>query len=386
MGSGRKGHLGGLERLALVGRWLSLVALVAGLASADGAAAQTGSIGGAIGSAQGTATVVHSDGRAEAARSGMPVVAGDRIETGLGGAASVTYNDGSTLALNASTTVDLTKSESGSNGILLLTASQSRGVTVSQVGAGKDAEIRILSTAAGVGALLKQGGMAVRTDENTNTVTLACETAQSRVYFPYEDLRVPCEQRIVRTYTTDGDIVDTGQGNQPGMVAVFESVQDGKANGIDPNGQNEQRTQKDGERRENRKEDHDNTAGSGGLQQPGQPGQPGLPSFSITGRCVNITGDGASCNLTATGVATGRVGGVPTVTIQTLRAGGGTTSETFSCTAISASFGFTCVFGATGQVFQGSSVTITVPLAAVGTQTFNFFINCDFFRPPGVAC
>jgi len=386
MRSSRIGRFRRLERLARLGRWLSLVALIAGLASADGVAAQSGSIGGAIGSTQGTATVVHSDGQAEAARSGMPVSAGDRIETGLGGAASVTYSDGSSLALNASTTVDLKKAEGGTNGILLLTASQSRGVTVSQVGTGKDAEIRILSTAAGVGALLKQGGMAVRIDENTNTVTLACETAQSRVYFPYEDLRVPCEQKIVRTFTTDGDIVDTGQGNQPGMVAVFESVQDGKANGINPIGQDEQRSQKDGERRENRKEDHDNTAGSGGLQQPGQPGQPGVPSFSITGRCVNVTGDGATCNLTGAGLTSGQVGGVPTVVIQTLRSGGSTANETFNCTAISAAFGFTCSFGTVGQVFQGSSVAITVPLAAGGTQTFNFFINCDFFRPPGVAC
>src|SRR2546430_1702639 len=154
MRSGRMGRLGGRERLARLGRWLSLVALVAGLGSADGTAAQSGSIGGAIGSTQGTATVVHSDGQAEAARSGLPVAAGDRIETGLGGATSVTFGDGSNVALNANTTIDLKKAEGGPNGILLLTASQSRGVTVSQVGAGKDAEIRILSTAAGVGALL----------------------------------------------------------------------------------------------------------------------------------------------------------------------------------------------------------------------------------------
>src|SRR5438067_1311806 len=136
MGSGRYGRLAGLARLVRLGRWLSLVALIAGLGAADGVAAQPGSLGGTIGSTQGP-------------------------------------------------------------------------------------------------------------------VTVACETKDSRVFFPYEDLRMPCEQKIVRTFTTNGDIVDTGQGNQPGMVAVFESVQDGKANGIDPAGQQEQRAQREGERREN---------------------------------------------------------------------------------------------------------------------------------------
>jgi hypothetical protein len=329
-------------------------------------------------------TVVHSDGRAEAAQSGMAVAAGDRIETGLGGAASVNYTDGSTLSLNALTTVDVKKSEGSSNGTLMLTASQSRGVTVAKVPSGKDAEIRILATAAGVGALLKQGGMAIRTDENTNTITLACETTDSRVFFPYEDQRVPCEQKVVRTFTTDGDVVDTGQGNQPGIVAIFESVQDGKANGVDPAGQHEQRAQKDGERRENSKEDHDNSPNSGSVSPPG-PGPSPIP-FSITGRCVNVTGDGSNCNLTATGVTGGQVGGTPTVAIQTLRSGGSVSTETFSCSTISSSLGFTCSFPTVGQVFQGSGVDITVPQAAGGSNTFNFFIQCDFFRPPGVAC
>ena len=386
MGSGRDGRLWGLARLARFGRWLSLVALLTGLASVHGVAAQSGPVGGSIGSAQGAVTIVHSDGQAEGARSGMPVGAGDRVETGLGGTTSIGYTDGSILVLNSGTTVDLKKSESGASGAWLLTASQSRGVTIAQVPAGRNAEIHVVSTAAGVGALLKQGGMALRIDENTNIVTLACETTDSKVYFPYEDQRVPCEQKIMRTFTTDGDVIDIGQGSQPGMVAVFESVQDGKANGIDPTGQNEQRTQKDGERRENRKEDHDNTAGAGSFQQPGQPGQPAPPNFSISGRCVNVTGDGASCNLTGTGVTTGQVGGVTTVAIQTLRSGGATGTETFNCTPLSSGFSFNCSFGTSGQVFQGSTVVVTVPQAAGGAQAFNFFINCDFFRPPGVAC
>jgi hypothetical protein len=320
-------------------------------------------------------------------------VAGDRVETGPGGATSLTYTDGSDLALNASTTVDVQQSERGPNGMLLLTASQSRGVTVSHVGAGKEAEIRILSTAAGVTALLKQGGMAVRTDENTNTVTLACETPDSKIFFPHEDQRVPCEQRIVRTFTTDGDIIDTAQGNQPGMVAVFESVQDGQANGVDPSGQREQRSQRRGERRENRNEDHDNTAGVGTISPgPGPTPAPGLTPgptpgpFTVTGRCVNSSGDGATCNFNGTGIGEGQVGGIPTGAIQTLRSGGSIASESFSCTPISASFAFTCSFGTVGQIVQGTSVTITVPLAAGGTRTSDFFISCDFPRPPGVAC
>jgi hypothetical protein len=384
MGTGRRGRLSGLERLVRIGRALSLSALVVGFASATSVAAQTGSLGGTVGGTQGTVTVVHSDGQAESARSGMAVAAGDRIETGPGGGTSLNYTDGSTLTLNATTTVDLKQAEAGQNGKLLLTASQSRGVTIAQVGSGKDAEIRILATAAGVGALLKQGGMAVRTDQDTNTVTLACETTQSQVFFPYEDQRVGCDAKAVRTFTTDGDVIDTGQGSQPGMVAVFESVQDGKANGVDPSGQHEQRSQKDGERRENGKEDHDNTAGVGSMSPGPGPG-PG-PAFSITGRCVNVTGDGSNCNLTGTGVTNGLVGGVTTVAIQTLRAGGSTPTEQFSCTPISSAFSFSCVFNPIGQVFQGSNVAVNVPLAAGGTATFNFFIQCDFARPPGVAC
>jgi hypothetical protein len=197
---------------------------------------------------------------------------------------------------------------------------------------------------------------------------------------------MPCEQKVVRTFTTDGDIIDTGQGNQPGMVAVFESVQDGQANGIKPSGQVEQRAQKEGERRENRKEDHDNTSGAGTISQPVPPGQPVPPSFGISGRCVNVVGDGATCDLTGTGVTAGQVGGTPTVVIQTLRSGGSTSNETFNCSSLSPSFGFTCTFGTVGQVFQGGPVTVTIPLAGGGSQVLNFFISCDFVRPPGVAC
>jgi hypothetical protein len=97
-------------------------------------------------------------------------------------------------------------------------------------------------------------------------------------------------------------------------------------------------------------------------------------------------GDGASCNLTGTDLTNGKVGGVPTVDIQTLRTGGSTATETFRCLAISPAFGLTCAFGTTGQVFQGSSVVITAPLGAGSSQAFSFFINCDFFRLPGLAC
>src|SRR5262249_18513113 len=83
MGSGWYGRLLGRARLVRIGRYVSLLALLVNIVSVTGVSAQTGSIGGAIGTAQGSVTVVHSDGQAEAARSGMSVAAGDRIETGL---------------------------------------------------------------------------------------------------------------------------------------------------------------------------------------------------------------------------------------------------------------------------------------------------------------
>ena len=375
-----------MERL---GRWVSLVALIAGLASITVASAQSGNLGGSISSTQGQANIVHSDGRVEAARSGAPVAAGDRIETGLGGATSVAYNDGSTVALGSNTTIDLQKSEGGPTGNLQVTASQSRGVTIARIPSGKEGEIRIEASAAGATALLRQGGMVVRTDDGTNDVAVACDDTQSRVFFPYEDLRVPCEQRIVRTFTSDGDIVDSGQGSQPSVVAVFEEVHDGKQNGIDPAGQAEQRAQKQNEREENEKEDHDNGTGQNGSAIPSPSPSPGPnPSpFSFTGRCDNSILNGtASCSFTATNFSDARVGGTPTISIQTLRLSGGTVTEQFACTAVSSSFGFTCIFSTSGQVFQGTPVNLTYPLVAGGTKSLDFFINCDFFRPPGVAC
>lgn len=123
MGAGPEGRRGTFGWLARFERWLSPWPSSSLHLSFD-RGRPTGSIGGAIGSAQGTVTVVHSDGRAEAARSGMPVEAADRVETGLGGAASITYNGGSSGALNSNTTVDVQKSQGGSNGMLPLTASQ----------------------------------------------------------------------------------------------------------------------------------------------------------------------------------------------------------------------------------------------------------------------
>jgi len=224
--------------------WLLVLASIGLLVVPQYVVAQGGGLGGQISSTSGPATVVKSDGSAEFARIGAPVNPGDRVETGLGGTTSVTYNDGSRVTLSSNSAIKSEQAETGANNTAMIKANQIRGTVLAQIPQGKPAEIRITNDAAGSTMLLKEGGAAVRVDEGTNITSVGCETSSAQVFFPYEDLRVPCEQNITRTFTDQGDIVDQPIGQAGLMNALADAEQEGRTSGIDPSGQEEQRNQK----------------------------------------------------------------------------------------------------------------------------------------------
>ena len=144
------------------------------------------------------------------------------------GQATIRAADGSELILQAATTIDVEEVERGADGALLVTVAQSRGLTVSRIASGRSAELRVYGPAGAV-ALLRRGGMVVRTDEGSNNVTVGCEDRATRVFFPYEDQVVPCEQDMMRTLTTDGDVLDhVVERGVPVVVAVFGGDQLGR--------------------------------------------------------------------------------------------------------------------------------------------------------------
>jgi len=232
-------------RLTRLWQRVAAMALVASLVSTTLVAAQQATAGGAIVSLSGETIVTHPNGESELAKVGTPVSQGDRVAVPGAGGAVIGYSDGSRVGLQPRTTVAFKQLSTGGNGTALVTGDVARGTVTAEAPAGREAEIRVTSEASGAVALLKQGDMAVRVDEDTSNVSVACDQASDRVYFPYADLRVPCEQRIVRTFTSDGDIVDTAAGRGSLLSAVVDNNGDRRGNGINAGGQTEQRNQGD---------------------------------------------------------------------------------------------------------------------------------------------
>jgi hypothetical protein len=64
--------------------------------------------------------------------------------------------------------------------------------------------------------------MAVASDVGTGTIAVSCEDRQSRVYFPYVDDRVPCENNVVRTLSNNRTVDDSrADSNSPLTAAVM---------------------------------------------------------------------------------------------------------------------------------------------------------------------
>lgn len=366
-----------------VWRWLAVLVLVTSVLSGGIAVAQPSGAGGTLLAANGEVVVTHSDGTSELAKAGDPVNAGDRVAVTGSGGALIGYSDGSTVGLQPRTTVDLKQADRASDGSVMVVADQSRGLVTAETPPGKEAQIRVTSQAAGSTALLKQGGMAVRLDESTNTVSVGCEGTSDRVFFPYEDMRVPCEQRIVRTLTDDGDIIDNPAGAGSLISAVFDGDGERRGNGVNPGGQVEQRNQREQDRDE---EEDAESVNAPGFQQAGPSPSPSpIGPGNFSGTCSNRTQGGSSCSISATGLQGGLVGGIPQFESQSITSGGSVISESFPCSPISSSLTSSCTFVTTGKLFQGSPGRLTYPLAGGGQgSSVTLFFNCN--RPTGTVC
>jgi hypothetical protein len=217
-------------------RWLLAVFVAVSVASSMPARAQVAIAGGILESTIGPVIVTRGDGTTEQVGAGARIDAGDRVATAGAGGATIRFDDGSQLALMSDTTVDVRRVERGASGGLILVADQSRGVSTART-SGREAEIRITSGSEGTVALLRQGGMAFGTDVGTGDVSAACEDRGTQLFFPYEDLRVPCEQNVVRTRTSRGDVQDAPAGDQPPVSSVVSPPVVGRPLGTVPEGQ-----------------------------------------------------------------------------------------------------------------------------------------------------
>lgn len=222
-------------------RWLALLVLLvlAGAPTLGTGLAQT--VPTTLAVAQGV-VVVHADGQAETGQPGLAVGPGDRLETRRGGAATVRFPDGSGLELGAETTVDLQQIEVGADGSARVVASQSRGVSASRTAPGREASLHVGGGVAGGVAVLRQGGMVVRTDGDSGNLTLACESRGSQVFFPYEDRRVRCQDDVLEVFTASQEIViGYLPPGVPAIVAVFDGDLVGRERGTVANREPEEK-------------------------------------------------------------------------------------------------------------------------------------------------
>jgi hypothetical protein len=358
---------GNADRSPHLWRRVVAVAVVASLVWTGLATAQEPSAGGALISYSGEAVVTHPNGQSELARIGMPINAGDRVAVPSAGGAVIGYGDGSTVGLQPRTTLDFKQSEAPGGGPATVTAELSRGVVTAETPPNREAALRITSQAAGGVALLKQGEMAVGIDEGTSNMSVACDERDDRVFFPYEDRRVPCEQRIVRTLTSDGDIIDQ-PASGPLLSAVVEGGGERRSEGTQPGGQTEQRNQARGERRDNEDE------------QPVVAASP--PSLFAAPCGVATTSGGAGVTTTVHDL--GRTDGTfpftwdaffEPDTFEILYEG----RQLFSTGPVSGT-------GSTSVAYGGASTQVTVRVTGTPgspTTVWNYTVGCPAGIPPG---
>jgi hypothetical protein len=144
-----------------------------------------------------------------------------------------------------------------------------------------------------------------------------------------------------------------------------------------------------------REDDHKNDPGVGVITvtppgtPPGPPGPPPPPIdfTNFSGSCTNRTG-GADCNISATGLVQGQVGGTPQIRISTKTSSSAAAVDEFrSCSPITPSLTTTCNVTLFGLVYEGGSVQLTYPLAGGGTNSSVVgFFQCVAQRAPGEVC
>jgi hypothetical protein len=203
-----------LSRLELV---VALAILLMGALPALTTWAQdSGATSFTIASANGNVVIKRADGSAEMAQAGTVLRDGDQLASvgrsearvNLGAQAS---GSGATLLLFSDTTIGVRGNGAGgaAGGGGFYVADLAQGVVLARTVSGSNATVQITNESAGAVAQLNRGGMAVSTDVGTGTIAVACDDRTSQVAFPYTDMRVPCENNVVRTLSNQRSIEDS---------------------------------------------------------------------------------------------------------------------------------------------------------------------------------
>jgi hypothetical protein len=211
-----------VSRLGII---IALLVLANGsLSTLTGWAQDSGAASFTVSSASGNVVIKRADGSSEMAQPGTPLYANDqlasvgrseaRLSTGGPGGTS-----GASLLLYSDTTVGVRNPGAGAGGFYVADIAQ--GVVFARTPPGANITIQITNETAGAVAQVKQGGMAVASDVGTGTIAVACEDRASEVAFPYTDMRVPCENNVVRTLSNQRSIDDSrADSNSPISSAV----------------------------------------------------------------------------------------------------------------------------------------------------------------------
>ena len=204
-----------------------VILLSAGLPALTTWAQDSGATSFTIASSNGNVVIKRADGSSEMARPGTALGPNDQLASIGRSEATVnlgnqTGGSGATLFLFSDTTIGVRSPSSGGGGFYV--ADLAQGVVLARTLPSSDATVQITNEHAGAVAQLKQGGMAVSTDVDTGTIAVSCDDRTSQVAFPYTDMRVPCENNVVRTLSNNGAIEDShADSNSPVTAAVGEA-------------------------------------------------------------------------------------------------------------------------------------------------------------------
>jgi len=206
---------------------VAVVLLLGGaLPVAPGRAQDSGAASFTVASASGTVVIRRADGSTETARPGTELFANDQLASvGRSEARLDTVGPGSgaSLLLYSDTTIGVRDPGAGAGTFYVADIAQ--GVVLARTPANSGATLRVTHEAAGAVAQVNPGGgMAVANDVGTGTIAVACEDRASQVFFPYADMRVPCESNVVRTLSNQRTIEDSRADSSSPITAAVQAA------------------------------------------------------------------------------------------------------------------------------------------------------------------
>ena len=272
--------------------------------------ASSGSAGFTISSVDGNVVVKRANGAAEQVRPGMTLAPGDQLSSlgqsqatinlssPSGTGATGSTGSGASLIVFSNTTIGVrgtTAQPSGGAGAGgFYVADLAKGVVLANTPSSANSTIQITHEHAGVLAQLNQGGMAMALDEGLGSMAVACDGRASQVFFPYADMRVPCEDNVVRTLSNTGGVDDQRADNTGPVNVALAAASAQQVQGTGNQGQNIVAPSAPGGSKDKDKDKENDSSKSNGAPASGPPSSsctvpgaseahaPGTSTFTVT--------------------------------------------------------------------------------------------------------